>query len=1023
MPTRRNVVGALVLAAVLGGGLVLLQRVGYPLESFLPGSVAVSAERVNRAVSSPNLVLDVPPAEMRSGLAAAYRLAPDRRYLLAIGHIHQFLTGSDAGPAEATWDSGQWKLVYRGEAVGKVAQYADFGEWQTLLTGWAKRLGADHPPGLAGPGPGDAETRALLEKFDAIHALRVVEGINRRWEDGDHRAADMAAAAHALVIMKLQGFDRLGIADAFDARVLASMAIAGAFTDQDLRRQEALLADALGQAAHASVVASTLPDNDPVRLYVTDANDALRAVASDRHASAEARYLYLSRLQELGDPKAFAAWLRAFYRGQVTLPVLRAVVGLHDFGITARLAPVLPYITVMAVENGLDQATLDIGDVLDINGSPVGLANTGRLSLDSGSKKLARRLESALDRLGDDVGGPFLDATEVAAYYRAYFYSGAFQAAKHFSDALSSVEATRDYAAYLEPLPDGVGAEFARWYGSIALSEQGKVDIGRLEDDLSSLTTLGAIPLKRTFDELLKRSNFTEPRVFAAAKKLVARLDDRIENRRLLSSIAYGTLLDLGLYERLARSVMEASGEAPAMISYAKLTGDVPTLSTLLESEQVPARTRIAIPGHLRNLGVPDAEVNAAYLRLVDTHGDDWDIVDPYVRYLEEAGRYGEARERARRWLVQHGRHDGFPYIFASTAIARQYYHEGRYREGLEVVGPVISSYQAGAMARGALLLERMGEHKDAEAVGQALVERYPGLVLARATLMEIYWRQDRIDEATRLVTAMPHNFGMAEWRKVGETLVEVFRDDPARGEVAFLSLRDGGVSPYDLMEVAASVHQNADPEFAFRVGSQIKVSSMAILDILVRAYGDLKRARGEDEAIAWLRGKVPAHLRNPLSLFAYSNGRYELLWRLIDDPGQGNHAEAVWLYRAAAHMRQGRPAGPEADTLDAHFAESSDNYYHVLGRFLMGLVSDEEILALSNSAEHRCELAYFLGARAEAAGRNYEAAEWYRVAVETGLYKEGEYRWAHARLLAWNNKGASLDRAGPAVFVLAGKR
>ncbi|HDN27827.1 MAG TPA: hypothetical protein ENG03_12200 [Thioploca sp.] len=55
------------------------------------------------------------------------------------------------------------------------------------------------------------------------------------------------------------------------------------------------------------------------------------------------------------------------------------------------------------------------------------------------------------------------------------------------------------------------------------------------------------------------------------------------------------------------------------------------------------------------------------------------------------------------------------------------------------------------------------------------------------------------------------------------------------------------------------------------------------------------------------------------------------------------------------------------------------------------------------------CEVAYYIGLQAQTEGRYFEASNWYRIAVETGLIKNGEYRWAYDQLTRWRGDNKSL--------------
>ncbi len=86
------------------------------------------------------------------------------------------------------------------------------------------------------------------------------------------------------------------------------------------------------------------------------------------------------------------------------------------------------------------------------------------------------------------------------------------------------------------------------------------------------------------------------------------------------------------------------------------------------------------------------------------------------------------------------------------------------------------------------------------------------------------------------------------------------------------------------------------------------------------------------------------------------------------------------------------------------------------MGRYLVGLATEAEMLGLAKTPDRRCEVAYYLGVRARAEGRYEDASEWFLVAVATGQTLEGEYTWATDQLANWAGTRQSL-------VVLAGRR
>ncbi len=86
-----------------------------------------------------------------------------------------------------------------------------------------------------------------------------------------------------------------------------------------------------------------------------------------------------------------------------------------------------------------------------------------------------------------------------------------------------------------------------------------------------------------------------------------------------------------------------------------------------------------------------------------------------------------------------------------------------------------------------------------------------------------------------------------------------------------------------------------------------------------------------------------------------------------------------------------------------------------MIGRHILGLASEADVLALAAQAHDACEVAFWIGRGAQAKGDLFGASEWYRISLETGLSQVWEYREAYTQLYGWwhDGKALSLVQAG----------
>ena len=54
--------------------------------------------------------------------------------------------------------------------------------------------------------------------------------------------------------------------------------------------------------------------------------------------------------------------------------------------------------------------------------------------------------------------------------------------------------------------------------------------------------------------------------------------------------------------------------------------------------------------------------------------------------------------------------------------------------------------------------------------------------------------------------------------------------------------------------------------------------------------------------------------------------------------------------------------------------------------------------------SERKAQIAYYVGLKAESEGRISDAADWYRVVLETGDVRKYEYMYSYLQLEAWTN-------------------
>lgn len=976
--------------------------------------------------SLPTSVLEVPPKKMRQALVDAYRLRPDKRVLFAIARIHHFLSGQEMEHATVEYQDERWQIRYRNTGVGSLPEFPGFSDLLGLLSRWVKLLNQQYPLkfDVAETSLSQTEIERQLDRFLAPHAAAALRHTEHEWNKGSRSPTLLRSATRALVFLNVQALDSLNVAETLPANALALLALTKTLTSHKLIREECMLAYRMGYSSHAVNLAAKLPQSEAVRLYVTNDDKRLTEAASKRDGTVEARYLWLLRLSEMRNREGlFKWWEEGFPHSDLSLPFIKAALLLGEFDLNRRFSAALPHLVLLelARETGARNFDERFGKLLARflgDDSDRGVYEAIRLirhRLGSKTSSLMNRFETDLEVLERQTG-PFLYPESYATYFRGHFYSGLYTLGLHYMYQLSSVPAVKEFAEDLEGARIGTAADFQRWYSHLAQFKKGDADPRILLDDLATIRFLGGAPLKRTLDELKKRIRYSDPMLFAAAKLFTSRLDTRPAHRLYLAGIAHGGLFDLKLTQNLYASGLKGTAiykEPRIRVWYANFTGNQKELRNLLHSPYVRIGARVKILGYLekQNSMQPSA-LQKEYRRLIDEDPDNWGIRRKYIDYLKQIKKYSEARSVITDWLNRHGGSAGFDYIYARTQLAHIYELEGRYEEGWTAVEPVLRSWHASPMRRAAFLLERMGLQKQAEEMAGALVSRYPDDIRTRIVQAELYWRHRKYDEAARALRSSRYGIGLADWRfQVGPKFGEVFSQQPKEEALAaFSALLAQGFDHRGLRSLAFPLAEAGRYGLAFDMASQLHWDGLETLVFDIDAYRYLKPLKGRKFAVEWLRRNIPPDMLNHACIPFYHENELDLLWDIIQDPDERADADCVWLMRAAASVRLG-PDDPHRKALMRYFSKPGSGHYHALGQYLMGIMSEEDILALATNPKKRCEIAYFLGLRAHAEGRYEDASDWFRVTVETGQNDNGEYHWAYSTLQLWQSIGKSLPR------------
>jgi hypothetical protein len=920
-------------------------------------------------------------------------LVPDRRFLTAFGRLARIATNNPGADAQARPVAEGWELVQDGAVLGTVPKLPAFAElWAPLRARAAAAPKLVSSTANARTRATDSEAVLEPELLEELHAL------DARWAQGERTPEALAAAARALVLLELQKFDSVELADTVAAQALAVLAMAQAQSARPLVAEECLLAYSLGYSAHALSRSRELAESDPVRAFLQRDGPHLAELAQHGSSVALARYLQLVLYAERLDKAGWAKALDAVPDAKASArPLLATGFRIGDFFFSRDV----PFQMLQLLRHDLLQQPIEE------------LPKTSE-----GLMAWVREVADGISKLAHETHGTFLDGDTLQSYYEAALDSALERAGIFFLDQRNDLESSRFIAASIPDLPgDSLGA-LRHWYLHLVDAASGRSDPAAFRRDMAPNTKLGVPALVRALRGAHDGAGYGDFAPHELALRLFTHLDSRPTHREAVALAAHEELLDLALAEDMWVSVVEVNGmRSPAARLWLEaMRRHTETLKTLVQDPGIDPRNRAIGLEYLRRIGSTDPGwMRGAYEALIRLDPGAWSLYAAYDDYLEETLHdYPAARAIITRWVEAHDARAGFEWIYASTRLARLWRMEGHPEQAWKILQPVIDSGQGGALSEAVRVLEAEGKFDEAEAMALDVHRRYPGSPEILGVLCGLYWRNGRVGQAAEALSQYQFSLrGLAANSALGEAFlasIEKLSDEEA--EAAFGTMVEAGIEPSVLAPIAKEVSKAGRNAAAFRMASQLKSPGLVQgqMEWLVDAYTYKRAAEGEAPALAWLRSAIPKDSLPHAPAVAFDRGEYELVWTLVEEPGSDLDGEQTWLLRAASAVQLGLAQSPHREALLAHYQGEGRTYYHEIGRYLVGLASKESLLTLAQAPERRIEIGFFLGLKAESEGRYREASTWYRLSMDTGDTRDTEYRWSLKRLTLWTNQAIALD-------------
>jgi hypothetical protein len=914
----------------------------------------------------------IPAAELRSALRAAYRLGPDRRFLLAFGEVRRLTTGQPGPPgtpARATYSAGRWDLELDGSRLGSLPELPDFPDFFDLLVAQAKA-------GRPGAGRRTAPN-AARDAFLMPGLVKELQAAETAWRNG--RGLDDVSRCFARMAFQMP--DRVEVAPLVSARALALLAAARAADSQAGVEEEVLLAQMLGYTQHAERRARSLPPGSPLRLFEEQNAGALLEAASKPGASEMTRFLALEQATADGDIGLWKTARARLFPDDRSASVISTGV---DLALPAQLE--------VSERKQLIDAALQKAVVAEIRSQATPDAGPG--------VEEALDFDALLKEAASSVRGFLWDGPAFSAYYEAAYHGPWLRYASE------SYNAELGHGSRTSQILVELGAS-----GKPSRPDAEPVGMPFLIGAVSRSMSQGA-----SYD-----------RLFGDIRQLVKSLDSRPGHRAALAVFSHYNLMDILAAEELHRSLLRILGDGSRKqkAESAIYVGDWTAVERILNEPQTQAPAAGAILwAWTVSEGEPDRR-DRQFVLVTEKFPHDWNLTSYYLEALRSRRKYGEGCELLERWLRRNGNPRTPGYFHAHVRLGHNYALAREYEKGLSFLQGFNQSepFQQTIIKRGiAENLAGTGRLAEAETLLREVVRYSPYDAENVRDLVRVLWAEDKLADAASTLVDPQHR--LTYWDRcgaLGEDFVDVFEgasQERLRAAAAAAAKHPDLLSLYDC--APAGLAKVGRAQDAMTVAEQFPVKGSARIDALITRYGYMKAWKGQDAAEAWLRQQVPEGERNPLSMKALYTKNDEVLWDVLQSPEANDHPEWVWLFRACAFALRGKEGDPHRAELLAYYQRSIPDDYHVMGRFLVGLASEAELFELARTPQRSCEVAYYAGARAEGAGRFREACEWYRVAAEShastsprtlALRALGE--WRTTALGIWKLEVSSRGKAG----------
>lgn len=821
----------------------------------------------------------------------------------------------------------------------------------------------------------------LLLDYSPRSLFKSIEEINARWkqEGGSSQLIDQASTA--LTGLAFQTYDRAETGDELLAQALAFTSLSRRYETQNAKRNQVRLAEAMGYRADAKILAADLPEEDPLRMYIMWQAQTVGAAIEQGLNSNESKFLYVKKLAIQENLQRLKDYCKN--RFDTNSPLSLSVYGcLQPLATADQLTP-----DIWLFENIL------FSELKSITGKSIE-------THDKFFSHLAKYLANSDSKQTDNL----IPSTVISDFYRTFAYSYILDYLQPDNGSYTEKEAERIFdERFGNPAASELGGSICALAHSILDSRTGNYHVAKLLGNAIGPKDLGGYPRFLAFDEAARWFSNGEPKLISAGKTIFENVDSRPGNRFRAAKIAHNELLHPVLATDLNTLALDADADGELSVYAAQQNTDQMHLRRIADNKiGVPSRRAKAMAALFEFTGSIDQGAKGIYVdrieELVEHTPGNIEVLREYVRSSILSGQAALAIENTKSWIEKSA---GYPrqIKLAKQLLAALYYSNGNPDESMKLLdGQVDNKVDVQIAETYVNALAQKGREPKAEAFADSF---YTGNRLSPAALAlkaQLFWKKHAFSEAALLLKGYPWVIKEEIWRRqIYPSFKRTLGGFPQESKNAVRALaKEGFAESTNIGELARSFAFHGRNDTGFNILNSVLTSSFSghelnYLNLSTLAYALLEASENPQIALKWIQEKVPPQFFTPLAMFAFQNGAYDLLWKLIPENPQGIGSEYVWLTRAAAMPMQ---QGIDRDAnrlLIQHYAKNDNDALFQIGKCLIGALDSKTMLDKRINVRELCDLSYFLGSREAYLGDQREAAKWYHMALETGLNKASE--------------------------------